>query len=127
MLSLQHSLTAAVTVLFVAALAAALRPQSISARLLEVLARMGRAFDGPVSTPLWLGAALTVPVLLALGAPMPVLSIAGAAVLLATPIAWEAGAAQRRCWVFAVAFGCPQPMTSAALGATGLLLCFARA
>jgi len=106
----------------VAALAAVSRIPHVSSATLRRCARIGRAFDGPLATPLWLGAALSLALVTALRPAPLALSLPAAALLLVTGVAWEAAAAVVLA-AAALAFGVPAPFGSSVLAATGLLLC----
>ncbi len=88
-LRLEDDLRTVITVFAAGTLAAISRLPEISAATLRRCAHVGRAFDGPLSTPLWLGAAVTYAVLVATGhAPLW-----AAVPLLVTGVAWEAAVA----------------------------------
>jgi hypothetical protein len=84
---------------------------------------MGRAFDGAAATPLWLGGALALAAVLALGAPAWAFTVPAAALLLVTGSAWEAAVAAALLGA-ATALAVPQG-TAAAIAGTGLVLCVA--
>jgi hypothetical protein len=126
MLTYAQSVIAALVVLGVAALAAVLRHERVGGQALRVLARVGHAFDGPAATPLWLGAALALPVVVALGAPLNAVTVAAAAMLLITGVAWEAAVAALLL-AGAVAVAAPPETAGAAVAGTALMLCVAGA
>ncbi|MBL8949945.1 MAG: hypothetical protein JNK82_04150 [Myxococcaceae bacterium] len=113
-------------VLASAALAALSRMPSFSAATLRRCAHLGRAFDGPLSTPLWLGAAAALAVSAAL-APVPLtFGLVACALLLVTGVAWQAGVAVALA-AATLALGLPALVVSSVLAATGLSLCVAGA
>jgi hypothetical protein len=129
-LTIEASTRAVLSAAVVAALAALSRVPRISSATLRRCAHVGRAFDGPLATPLWLGAFVTLTFTPAWGTRAPLsmlpLVLGGCALLLVTGVAWEAGAAIGLTTV-TLALWLPQPICSSIIALVALALCAAGA